>query len=550
MPQGAMKSVEAHRFAMVPRSDVPRSAFDVNHVHKTTFGVSGLIPVYVQEVLPGDSIRCRMHAFARLAPVIVPVMDNLILESFFFFVPNRLVWDNWQRMMGEQDSPTDYTSYLVPQVSPDQTWLVPGTLYDYMGITLNGAVGSVGVSALPFRAYNLIWNEWFRDEDLQLKLPEHRDDGPDPVASYDIAFRGKRHDYFTSARPWPQKPTRAQQTVSLMDPQGPGLRFQIPLQGNTRVPQIGAPVSGIGITPGTVPVGPHDVYEAMRFIGQTYDKNVATNTTGAIRVRTSGTGEYPDVKVLINDLRQANAIQRMLELNQRGGTRYSELIRSHFGVISPDARLQRPEYLGGGRSFVQIHPVAQTSGTGATGTTTLLGEQSGIGTLQVYNHGFSQSFTEHGFIIGLVNVRADLTYQQGIRRMWLRRTQFDHYWPALAHLGEQAVRSSEIYADASSGDDDIFGYQERWAEYKWQPSRTSGYFRSTVPTPLDMWHFGQKFAARPLLNSNFMIDLPPVERALQVSGWHDQQFLMDALFEERMVRAMPMYSIPGLGARL
>lgn len=548
MPKGAMKSVDAHRFAMVPKIDVPRSAFDVNHVHKTTFSSGYLIPVYIQEVLPGDTIKCKMHAFVRLAPAVVPMMDNLILESFFFFVPNRLVWANWKRFMGEQNAPTDATTFLVPKIAVTSAALTVASIYDFMGITLNSTPAvSVEVSSLPFRAYNLIFNDWFRDEDLQVLLPVSTGDGPDAVTDFVLVRRGKRHDYFTSARPWPLKPTTAQQTVSSMDPQGPQGRFLLPTTAASRVPQIGAPVSGLGVTGATTDV-PADFYEAMRLVNQTYDYYYPS---AALRARAQGSSGAPDVKVLIGDLRQATMIQRMMEINQRGGSRYTEIVRAHFGVVSPDARLQRPEYLGGGRSFVTMNQVLQTSATGLTGGTTVLGEPAAaLGTISVYDHGFSQSFTEHGIILGIIQVRADLSYQQGIRRMWLRRTQFDFYWPSLAHLGEQAIRSSELFVDGGAGDDDVFGYQERWAEYKYQPSRVSSMFRSSAATPLDMWHLSQNFATRPLLNTTFIQDFPPLDRVLQVASWDNQQFLMDALFEERMVRCMPMFSIPGMGPRL
>lgn len=550
MPSGAMRSVDARHFAMVPRNDVPRSAFDVNHHHKTTFGAGRLIPIYVDEVLPGDSHRVQMTAFARLSTALVPVMDNLIFESFFFFVPNRLLWSNWERFMGEQLNPTDVTTFLVPQVVPTQAaQLTPATIYDYMGITLNAA-NSISISALPFRAYNLIWNDFFRDQDIDPPLPQNTGDGPDAATDYAVVQRRKRHDYFTSARPWPQKPINMDQALGMSDPFAPGSNFI--LRDWPSAGYIGAPLTGIGVASGQVATaGPYAATESGGR-AQSYE-NVHLFSNMRARAGNAGApaGSEPDIKVLVNDIRTAVMIQGMLEKNARGGTRYTEIVRSHFGVVSPDARLQRPEYLGGGRSFVSMNPVAQTSATGLTGGATELGEQSGIGVLSVYDHGFSQSFTEHGVVLGIVNIRADLTYQQGINRMWFRRTQFDFYWPGLAHLGEQAIMRREIYADGvGANDQTVFGYQERWSEYKYKPSRTSGYFRSTVATPLDMWHYGQEFATPPVLNQTFIEENPPVDRVLQVAGNFGQQFLVDALFETRMVRPMPMYSIPGLGARL
>lgn len=543
----------ASRFAMVPRADVPRSAFDISHTHKTTFEGGDLVPVYVDEVLPGDSKRLRMTAFCRLATPFVPIMDNMYLESFFFFVPNRLLWEHWEAFMGEQATPSDTTAYLVPYLS------APGlvgsrTIYDYMGVmnmSPSGAPLTHQVNALPFRAYNLIWNTWFRDEDLQTPVAVDVTDGPD-VTGYSLLKRGKRHDYFTSARPWPQKPTPNFDTGSL-GLYGPGGRYSFA--------NAGAPVSGLGVATGTAPAaGGLVATTGNREV--TYPLVYGTSAT-QLYLKAQSAGNYPDLRVLVNDIRTANMIQMMMERNARGGTRYAEIVRSHFGVVSPDQRLQRPEYLGGGRTPVNINPVAQTSATGVAGTTTALGELAAIGTAVAQNHGFSQSFTEHGVIIGLVNVRADLSYQQGIHRMWKRRSRYDFYWPGLAHLGEQAIRSYEIYADgqgtegssqesganAATLDYSVFGYQERWAEYRYKPNRISGQFRSDTPGGgLDVWHLAEDFASRPVLNATFIQDDPPLERVLQVYGEDD--FLLDALFFDRMVRPMPMYSIPGLGPRL
>lgn len=552
MPHNNMKSVDARRFSMVPRSDVPRSAFDVNHTHKTTFPSGYLIPVFVDEVLPGDTFNVKMHAFARLATAIVPVMDNLILESFFFFVPNRLIWGHWERFMGQQDNPTDSTDFVTPQVVP--TWNdVTGTLYDYMGVTLNGAVaGSVAVNALPFRAYNFIWNEWFRDEDLQTRAPwaSGGDDGPDTVADYVLRRRGKRHDYFTSARPWPAKPVMQPSTGQWIF--GDELSNPVPGQNYVNVTYntnsgVGAPITGLGMTAAaTTGLSTGPIREPGGRVIADYSPSYLPTD---LRLRTVTTDGHPDVKVLINDIRTANMLQQWMEKNARGGTRYTELVRTHFGVISPDARLQRPEYLGGGRSFVNIHPVQQTSATGITGGSTVLGEQSATGTFSAYGHGFSSSFTEHGIILGLLNIRSDMTYQQGIRRMFFRKSKFDYYWPQFNGLGEQAIFSKEIFSDGTAGDDTIFGYQERFSEYKYHPNRTSSVMRSSHPTPLDMWHFGQEFSSRPVLNPAFIEENPPVDRALIVASFAEQQFLIDMLFSQRMVRAMPIYSIPGMGGR-
>lgn len=549
-----IKSVDATRFAMVPKNHVPRSAFDVSQNHKTTFDAGQLCPIFVMDVLPGDSIKLNMTAFCRLATPIVPMMDNLQFESWFFFVPNRLLWENWQRFMGERANPTDTTQFLMPYIELVDADLQPPSVGDYFGLTLNGSANTLRVSALPFRAYNQIWNEWFRDQALQVPLAENVDDGPDVFAGGDYALMnvGKRHDYFTSARPWPNAHSPAGQwpTTSVFTAAPGGdlnSGFQAFTAGLFEGEGVGIPVTGIGVAAGSVAAGG----ASLKMTGsRTGSYNPIFSTSVTPLVARASTGDWPDIRVLVQDLRTGVMIQQMLERNARGGTRYTELVRSEFGVVSPDSRLQRPELLGGGRTLIQTTPVAQTSASGVAGTTTKLGELAAISSGMVSGHGFSQSFTEHGWLIGLAAVRSYLTYQQGNHRMWNRRTQYDIYTPGLAHLGEQAIYSQEIFADGSTDDVDIFGYQERWSEYKYFPSRTSGYFRSTFATPLDMWHLAENFTARPVLNNLFVLEDPPVDRVSQVSTQFGVQFLMDALFDLRMVRCMPMYSIPGLGARL
>lgn len=549
MPQGKQRSVDATRFAMVPRTDVPRSAFDVSFGHKTTFEAGFLIPVYLEEVLPGDSFRVRMTAFARLATPIVPIMDNLWLESFFFFVPNRLVWGQWERFMGEQLSPTDTTEFLIPQIPIVDADTVVGSLADYFGITVNNSGNTLNVSALPFRGYKLIYDDWFRDEDLQPRVTNaalFASDGPDASPGVGILRRGKRHDYFTTARPWPQKPApNFSDSGVLGGPFVPG--------GRMIFPQAGAPVSGLGVA--DPPVGSAALADVLTSGArrEDFDETLRSNVDAFV-MKKQTLSNFPDVRVLINDIRTANAVQLMLERNARGGTRYSELVRAHFGVVSPDARLQRTEYLGGGRAAVTINPVAQTSESSVNG---VLGELAGIGTALAHDHGFSSSFTEHGYVFGLVCVRADLSYQQGTNRMWFRRTQYDFFWPGLANLGEQAVLSKEIYSDGSVGDEAVWGYQERWSEYKYKPSMISGAFRSSSAAPLDVWHLSQFFAnigtglpERPTLGPAFIVENPPVDRVLQVATTFGEQFLFDSMFGCRLVRAMPMHSIPGLGPRL
>lgn len=550
--------VDVHQFSMIPRAEIPRSGIRMPFQHKFTMNASDLIPCYLEEVLPGDTFNVNMTAFVRLATPLYPIMDNLELETFFFFVPNRLVWVHWQNFCGEQNNPSDSISYSIPQIVSPVGGFPQFSLYDYFGLPCTGQTAggnTISVSALPLRAYNLIINEWFRDQNLVNSLPTGSggampagakfmclsDDGPDLSTNYVLFTSAKRHDYFTSCLPWTQK----------------GGVVTTPLLGQATVKTSATELFSASNTPAYWRVN-----TTNGSVGNGLLMGVGTAPTSSIlnssTAGTSGGGNsiyptnlYADLSTAtattINALRLAFQTQRLLERDARGGTRYTEIIRSHFGVRSPDARLMRPELLAIGKQPINVAPVPQTTATGLTGGSSPLGTLAAVGTA-VHRHGFRYSATEHGYIIGLCCARRDQVYQQGIRKLWSRSTRYDFYWPVFAELGEQAVLNKEIYSDGSANDALTFGYQERWAEYRWHPSTTAGYFKSTNATPLDAWHLAQKFAALPTLASTFIADESKtvLQRVLAAgASSNNQQLLCDFFFDQRVARPMPMYSVPG-----
>ncbi len=523
-----MKSNMTNRFSQVPKAEIQRSSFDRTSAHKTTFNAGQLIPIYCDPVLPGDTFNMKMTAFARLATPIKPIMDNLYMDTFWFFCANRLLWDNWERFNGEQDNPGDSTDFLIPIIQSDVTGYNELSIYDYLGLPTGVAI-SYDHSALPLRAINKIWNDWFRDENLQDSIVENKGDGPDLFSDYAIQSRGKRHDYFTSCLPWPQKSDFGAVTLPLGD--------KAPIETNAAAGDV----------------------LSIHSLVQDQQVNMETTTLSFGTERLELGSDPTDVSfqlyadltdataATINSIRQAFQIQRLFERDARGGTRYIEIIKSHFGVSSPDMRMQRSEILGTGSSPVNITPIAQTGFTATDVQTseTPQGNLAAFGTAILKNHGFTKSFTEHGYVIGFVNVRADLTYQRGLQRDWSRLTRFDHYWPALAHLGEMPVLSKEIYFDTDSvANETVFGYQEAFADYRYRPSMITGLFRSTAAQTLDLWHLSQDFSTRPVLGDNFITDKPPIERVIAVPS--EPHFIFDSLMQLRCARPMPLYGVPGL----
>lgn len=577
----AKNSARSHRknnrFSQIPNSPIQRSVFDRSHDYKTTMDAGYLIPFFVDEVLPGDTFKLRVNAFVRMNTLVAPFMDNVFMDTFFFFVPSRLVWDNWQRFCGEQKNPGDSTDFLIPSLSGTNTF-TNGSIFDYMGLPTGVALNPTNtpINALPFRAYNLIYNEWFRDENLIDSIPVTTGDGPDPVSNYTLRKRAKRHDYFTSALPWPQKGPSVDVGLTGNAPIvgfGDDSRWNFSSNNTYSGTQaiFGNPVDvqeNIGLqvfnnremfsTAMMVPIM-QETNQSGRWanIGNQDQSNGDNiSPTRAIRgegfylpngilQNSSGVTPYADLSgvsaITINDLRQAFQIQKFYEKWARGGSRYTETLRVMFNVISPDARLQRPEYLGGTHSRVNVVPTAQTSSTDSVSPQSNL---SAFGVLGDSAHGFNKSFVEHGYVIGLCCLRADITYQQGLNRMWSRRQLFDFYWPTLAHLGEQVVYNKEIYTQGTAEDNGVFGYQERYAEYRYKPSLITGKLRSTDAQTLDVWHLAQKFDTLPKLNQDFIEENPPIARVVAVQN--EPQFFADFWFDLKTSRPMPVYSVPGL----
>lgn len=534
-----IKSAFQNHFANIPQINRPRSQFKRVSRHKHTFDEGLLIPFYLDEVLPGDTFNVKCQMFSRLATPIFPIMDNMYQEIFWFYVPNRLVWENFVKQHGEQIDPEDSTDYTTPVIDNAKvTTAVLSSLWDNYGLPIVGQSYLDKISALPFRMYNLIWNTWFRDQDLQDSLPVPLGDGPDDYdAIYKLQRIGKYKDYFTTARPAPQK--------------GPAV--ELPLIGSAPLT-----LNSDGTSPNFDPEGTPGVNRELKMAsasanvqwsstpGST-DDVVFGNNVGITGIADLSQASGPTV----NLFREAVTVQQMYELDMRGGTRFIEMIFNHFGVVNPDFRLQRPEFLGYDRTLVNIHPVPQTSGAigpdGDAGSESLTpqGNLAAFGT--AYSRaGFFKTFTEFGYVIGLVAVRADLSYQEKVDRHWSRQTRMDYYYPIMANIGEQALLNQEIYVNpaASTGNTDGFGFQERWAEYRFKTNDVTGLFRSAAAQSLDAWHLAQEFSALPELDENFVVEDAPVDRCIAIQD--EPHFIMDCNVTNIAARPMPMYSSPGL----
>lgn len=550
------RNVESH-FAMNPTSiDMSRSTFDRSHSLKTSFNAGDIVPFYIDEVLPGDTFSIKTSKVVRMPSLVTPIMDNIYLDTYYFFVPNRLVWEHWREFNGENTKsawiPT--TQYEVPQItSPASTGWNIGTLADYFGIPTG--VPGLSVNALPFRAYSLICNEWFRDENLTDPLVTPLDDATvagvntgnyiTDTAKGGLPFKAsKYHDYFTSCLPSPQKGPDVTIPVSTgglpvytgdIVPSAPSGFGTQPVHAQTNSGSFNenaALVLGYGSG-----VGSANVYKGSSSAPVTPLQNVQFDNLWAVPSGSIGAAT-------INQLRMAFQIQKMYEKDARGGTRYIEILKAHFGVTSPDARLQRPEYLGGNRVPINVNQIVQQS---QTTDSSPQGNPVGLSLTSDTHHDFKKSFVEHGFVIGLMVARYDHTYQQGLERFWSRRDRFDYYWPVFANIGEQAVKNKEIYAQGTTADDEVFGYQEAWADYRYKPNRVTGEMRSSSTQSLDVWHLADDYSQLPALSDAWIReDKATIDRVIAVTSAITHQFFADIYVSCRSTRPMPMYSIPGL----
>ena len=549
----ANRNTESH-FSQIPRANIRRARFKRDYSNTTTINEGDIVPIYVDEVLPGDTVSLTQNSLVRMATPIYPVMDNCYMDIYYFFCPNRLVWEHWENLMGQNDDSywAPKTEYSVPQLTAPSGGWKQGTIADYMGIPTK--VSNISINALPFRAYARIWNEWFRDENLQQPVYQTTGDSTtngnnlEPNNIYSAigggkpSKAGKMHDYFTSCLPEPQKGEASAVPIDIAlnaevittarshDIGGTAL-FWKPVSGNAtanRNYQIGASFVtaeyGVAEAAGTFNEGNAPLLVAPSNL-ELRESNTATS-------------------ISINELRQAIAIQHILEADARGGTRYTELLKNEFGVTSPDSRLQRTEYIGGTRITININQVIQQS---ATDTTSPQGNTAAYSLTTSRNKMMSYSATEHGYILGLAVIRVDHSYQQGLRRMWSRKRRFDFYHPMLANLGEMEVLNKEIYCQGTDEDDDVFGYQEAWADYRYHPNMVTGEMRSNYEQSLDAWHYADYYKSLPVLSSEWIQEgKENIDRTIAVQSEISHQFIANFYFDQTWTRPMPIYSVPGL----
>jgi len=514
-----------HKFSNVPTAEIPRSSFNLSHSHKTTIDADFLYPICQPiDIIPGDTFSCKTSFFLRLNTMLRPILDNLRFETFAFFVPYRTLWDKFEKMHGAQDNPSASIDFSIPVMSDHTPSL--GSLSDHFG--LPGVVISGG-SSLPFRAYNKIWNEWMRDENLQNSLTSPEGAGPDKISGFVLKKRGKRHDYFTSCLPWPQKGTAV--TMPL------GTKAFVKGIGIDDASDFAATALGVDESDGTSPT-------------YTFTKQTSI-AAGIIMEGTATTGIptiYADLSTAlaptINDIRLAFQTQRLLERDARSGTRYVEVLKAHWRVTSPDFRLQRAEFLGGGSSVISLSPVEQQNAQTTPAENDKVGNLAANGTV-AGTHSWTKSFVEHGVVIILGNIRGDITYSQGIERYWQKSTRYDFYYPVLAGIGEQSVLNREIWADNSANDILVFGYQERYAEYRFLNSKLTSLMRPDAAGTLASWHLSEDFATLPALGDTFIQANTgvPLDRAIAVPA--QPQFFADFYHEIKAARPLPLYGVPG-----